>query len=238
VRPESCHAFPDEAADPHARNRLPASRRYCQRGRSPGSGGTSRPRPSARSKVGAGTHHCGLGCRLGSQLGTKASGKPRPCRLIIRSGAMKTLRNPQDREQILARLQRVRPGSSRCWGKMSAHQMICHLTDGFRLYMGLMNVAAPGFPYPSKLLKWVCLWVPIRWPKGFHTVPELDQRIGGTQPVEFESDVAELRTLLHRFSRNPGEFNGPHPCLARMSPAEWMRLGYLHCDHHLRQFGV
>ena len=151
---------------------------------------------------------------------------------------MKTLRNPQDREEILARLQRVRPGSSRRWGKMSAHQMICHLTDGFRLYMGLMNVAAPGFPYPSKLLKWVCLWVPIRWPKGFPTVRELDQQIGGTQPVEFASGVAVLKSLLHRCSRNAGEFNWPHPCLGRMSPAEWMRLGYLHCDHHLRQFGV
>ena len=80
--------------------------------------------------------------------------EPRPCRLIIRSGAMKTLGNPRDREEILARLQRVRPGSSRRWGKTSAHQMICYLTDGFRLYLGLMNVAAPGFPYPNKLLRW------------------------------------------------------------------------------------
>jgi len=151
---------------------------------------------------------------------------------------MKTLRNPRDREEILSRLQRVGPSTSRRWGKMSAHQMICHLSDGFRLYMGLMSVAAPGFPYPSKLLKWGCLWVPIRWPKGFNTVRELDQQIGGTQPVEFDSDVAELTSLLNRFSRNPPEFNWPHPYLGLMSTAEWMRLGYLHSDHHLRQFGV
>jgi len=62
---------------------------------------------------------------------------------------MKTRRNPRDREEIFARLQRVLPGWSRRWGKMPAHQMICHLTDGFRLYMGLRNVAAPGFPYAS-----------------------------------------------------------------------------------------
>jgi Protein of unknown function (DUF1569) len=151
---------------------------------------------------------------------------------------MKTLRLSRDREEILARLQRVRPGSSRLEGKMSSHQMICHLSDGFRLNLGFMSVAAPGFPYPSKLLKWACLWVPIRWPEGFHTVRELDQQIGGTQPVEFESDVAELRSLLLRFSRDPAEFKWPHPFLGRMSSAEWMRLGYLHSDHHLRQFGV
>jgi hypothetical protein len=151
---------------------------------------------------------------------------------------MKTLRNPRDREQILSRLQRVGPSTSRRWGKMSAHQMICHLSDGFRLYMGLMRVAAPGFPYPSKLLKWGCLWVPLRWPKGFPTVRELDQQIGGTQPVDFHRDLAELSSLLNRFSRNPPEFNWPHPYLGRMSAAEWMRLGYLHSDHHLRQFGA
>ena len=151
---------------------------------------------------------------------------------------MKTLHHPRDREQILSRLQRVGPGTSRRWGKMSAHQMICHLSDGFRLYMGLMSVAAPGFPYPSKLLKWGCLWVPLRWPKGFHTVRELDQQIGGTRPVDFDRDVAELSGLLNRFSRNPPQFDWPHPYLGRMSVAEWMRLGYLHSDHHLRQFGV
>jgi Protein of unknown function (DUF1569) len=151
---------------------------------------------------------------------------------------MKTLCNPPDSDEILSRLQRVRPSTSRRWGKMSAHQMICHLSDGFRLYMGLISVAAPGFPYPSKLLKWGCLWVPIRWPKGFQTVRELDQQIGGTQPVEFDRDAAELKSLLHRFSRNPPRFNWSHPYLGRMSTAEWMRLGYLHSDHHLRQFGV
>jgi hypothetical protein len=151
---------------------------------------------------------------------------------------MKTLRNPRDTDQILSRLQGVRPGTSRRWGKMSPHQMICHLSDGLRLYMGLKSVAAPGFPYPSKLLQWWCLWVPIRWPKGFQTVPELDQQIGGTQPVEFDRDVAELRSLLHRFSRNPPQFNWPHTYFGPMSVAAWMRLGYLHSDHHLRQFGV
>jgi Protein of unknown function (DUF1569) len=151
---------------------------------------------------------------------------------------MKTLRHRRDTEDILSRLQRVGPNTSPRWGKMSAHQMICHLSDGFRLYMGWMSVAAPGFPYPSKLLKWGCLWVPICWPKAFQTVQELDQQIGGTQPVEFDRDVAELSSLVNRFSRNPPRFDWSHPYLGRMTTAEWMRLGYLHSDHHLRQFGV
>jgi hypothetical protein len=122
---------------------------------------------------------------------------------------------------------------------MTAHQMLCHLNDAFRLYMGEIHAAPLGFPYPSRLLKWGCLWVPVPWPKGFRTVPEVDQERAGTRPVEFEKDVAEFGVLLNRFAGRSDDSAWPvHPYLGRMSHPEWMRLGYLHTDHHLRQFGV
>ena len=153
---------------------------------------------------------------------------------------MKSLRNHQEVEEILARLERLSPATPHLWGKMSAHQMICHLNDAFKLYTGVITAAPPGFPYPSKLLKWGCLFVPVRWPKGFKTVAELDQeRGGGTRPVDFAEDVAELRRHVNSFARIPEGFAWPiHPYLGAMSASEWMRLGYLHTDHHLRQFGV
>ncbi len=152
---------------------------------------------------------------------------------------MKNLRNRQEVDEILSRLERLSPSTPRLWGKMSAHQMICHLNDAFKLYSGLITVAQPGFPYPSKLLKWSCLFVPIQWPKGFKTPPEVDQHQGGTHPVEFEQDLSELRSLIHSFVKLPDNFAWPsHPYLGAMSASEWMRLGYLHTDHHLRQFGV
>ncbi len=122
---------------------------------------------------------------------------------------------------------------------MSAPQMVCHLNDAFRLYLGAIHTAPVGFPYPSRLLKWGCLWVPLRWPRNFKTVAEVDQQRGRTIPSEFERDVAELKGLVNQFANAGPEFEWPsHPYLGRMSYAEWMRLGYLHTDHHLRQFGV
>jgi hypothetical protein len=112
---------------------------------------------------------------------------------------MKTLLNPKDKEEIIARLQGVRPTSLRLWGKMSVHQMVCHLSDGFKMYMGLKPVSPVNVPYPRSLLKWVALWAPIRWPKGFNTAPELDQQVGGTLPVEFDNDVRELQRLVSCF---------------------------------------
>jgi len=31
--------------------------------------------------------------------------------------------------------------------------------------------------------------------------------------------------------------HNPHPIFGAMKPWDWMRWGYLHADHHLRQFG-
>jgi hypothetical protein len=45
---------------------------------------------------------------------------------------MKTLLSPGDRNEILDRLAKVHPDSQPCWGTMSAHQMVCHLSDSFR----------------------------------------------------------------------------------------------------------
>ena len=152
---------------------------------------------------------------------------------------MKTLQNPTDKQQIISRLGAVRPTSSRLWGKMSAHQMVCHLSDGFRMYMGLKPANPARLPYPRSVLKWIALWAPLPWPKGFKTVPEVDQQSGGTRPEEFDEDMRELRNLVNRFTQQPRDFQWqPHPHFGRMSDREWMRLAYLHMDHHLRQFSV
>jgi len=152
---------------------------------------------------------------------------------------MKNLRNVKDREEIARRMGNVRADSQRLWGKMSAHQMVCHLSDGFRLYMSERKADAVGGIYPSRVLRWFALWAPMRWPKGFQTMKELDQQGGGgTSPVEFARDQRELRSLLERFTKQPRDFTwGVHPHFGTMNEKEWMRLAYLHADHHLRQFG-
>lgn len=152
---------------------------------------------------------------------------------------MKTLRNRSNKEEILQRLETIQPSSQRLWGSMSAHNMICHLADGFRLYMGEKPAKPALVPVPRLLLKWVALWAPGPWPHGFKTMPEIDQNVGGTRPAEFANDMQELHNLIDRFTQLPGRFCAEgHPHFGRLSEKEWMRLGYLHADHHLRQFGA
>ena len=153
---------------------------------------------------------------------------------------MKSLLNPADKAALLVRLRSISPASRGRWGKMSAHQMVCHLGDGYRLYMGLVDARPVAVPYPRVLLKRTALWAPIPWPHGFKTAPELDQEAGGTRPAVFNEDVRALQSLIDRFTGEPRDFQCPqsHPHFGKMTTTDWMRLAYLHTNHHLRQFGA
>ena len=83
-------------------------------------------------------------------------------------------------------------------------------------------------------------WPPVTRRGHSRLQPEMDQEAEGTRPAVFEEDVRALHTLLDRFTSQPRDFEWPqsHPHFGKMSEAEWMRLAYLHVDHHLRQFGA
>jgi hypothetical protein len=150
---------------------------------------------------------------------------------------MKTLLSPRDRNEILDRLTKVRSDGQPRWGTMSAHQMVCHLGDSFRASLGEKYVSPSGTVLKRALFKVIALWVPLPWPHGIKTRPEMDQQQGGTPPAEFASDLEKLRTLFDRFCTWEGDF-APHAMLGQMSRPERMRHAYLHMDHHLRQFGA
>jgi Protein of unknown function (DUF1569) len=151
---------------------------------------------------------------------------------------VKSLATARDREEILRRLREVRPESPRLWGRMSAHQMICHLSDSFRMAIGQKPVASTRGPLRQKCFQWVALYLPLRWPAGaIRTRPEIDQETGGTPPADFAADVAKLERLFQLVTAEPRRVEWkPHPMFGTMSDAAWLRWGYLHMDHHLRQF--
>src|SRR5688572_3406845 len=66
---------------------------------------------------------------------------------------MKTLARQRDHTEILERLTGVRPECARRWGRMSVHQMVCHLNDSFRVMTG-ERIASPAVgPLQRTLVK-------------------------------------------------------------------------------------
>ena len=151
---------------------------------------------------------------------------------------MKTLASLPDKAEVVQRLRRIRPDSPRRWGRMSAHQMVCHLTDSFRFAIGQRPVSDASSILTRTIVKWIALYGPGPWPRGVRTRPEVDQQHGGTPPVEFAADVAQLERLVDVVTGTNREFVSRHPIFGRMSEADWLRWSYLHMDHHLRQFGL
>jgi Protein of unknown function (DUF1569) len=151
---------------------------------------------------------------------------------------MKSLARPADKAEILRRLSGLRPESVRRWGRMSPHQAVCHLSDTFLTVLGQRDVSHVGGPLQQRLLKWWALYLPLPWPAGIPTRPELDQACGGSAPSEFTKDVAQLQVLLETITApGPDVQWQRHPNMGPMSHAQWLRWAYLHMDHHLRQFG-
>lgn len=152
---------------------------------------------------------------------------------------MKTLARQRDKAEILHRLRELRPESVRRWGRMSVHQMVCHLGDALRMGTGHKTVSHATSPLHRTIVKWVVLYLPLRWPTGILTRPEIDQELAGTRPVDFAADVAQLEALLDLVTAPTRSFDWQrHPIFGRMSHPAWLRWGYLHMDHHLRQFGA
>jgi hypothetical protein len=122
---------------------------------------------------------------------------------------------------------------------MSPHQAVCHVIDSTLVALGELTVSRVDTLINRTLVEWIALRVPLAWPSGIATRPEIDQVLGrGTRPSDFAADVDRLTELTLRFAGAKDFAGRAHPIFGEMSVEEWLRWGYLHLDHHLRQFGV
>lgn len=151
---------------------------------------------------------------------------------------MKSFFDEGVREELSTRLGRLEPDTPSLWGRMSPHEMVCHLADTFRMSLGEREVSPIRLRLPRSLVKFVALWVPLPWPKGFPAAREVRQGAKGTAPGEWERDLQDLEALMERFDRERSASGAHHPTFGRISSREWGRWGWLHTDHHLRQFGL
>jgi hypothetical protein len=140
-------------------------------------------------------------------------------------------------EALVARFGRLTPDTSRRWGRMTAHQMLCHLGDAFDAVMGDRPASTRETLLTRTVVKFVALRTPVPWPKGSPTLQELDPFVGGTQPADFERDRQRAVRALQRFAE-PASPRARHPIFGAMTRDEWAMWAFGHVDHHLRQFGV
>lgn len=147
---------------------------------------------------------------------------------------MKSILERGARADLVERLGRLSPDRKPAWGRMDAPQMVCHVSDAFRMALGDLAVRPRKLVLRYPLIKQLIIYV-VPFPKGAPTAPELRARV----PAEWGGEIETLRLLVDRFAERSMDDEWPaHPAFGRLSGRAWGALAYKHADHHFRQFGI
>jgi len=148
---------------------------------------------------------------------------------------MKTLADPKDAAEIRARILSLTSSDIPQWGIMTVEQMVCHVREAYIYALADTPVELISLPYPPKVVKQFALALPTPWPRSTRTIPELQLDAPGMACTTFNQDRDTLLTAFDGVCALTNHTRS-HPFFGSMEHADWMRWGYLHADHHLRQF--
>ena len=147
----------------------------------------------------------------------------------------KTVFDPPERQALLERVMRVQTGTKPRWGQFTAVKMLRHIAAGLEIALGEVQCAPKKGPLSNRFVRWIVIDVPIPWPKGAPTAPELL----ALPTAGVEEEQARFRAKLEKVAAlGEGADFHAHPAFGKMSGAQWGRLMWRHVDHHMRQFGV
>lgn len=150
---------------------------------------------------------------------------------------MKNLFDAAVKEEILSRIDQLKPGSKAQWGKMNVNQALRHMTMAFDVSTGKLDttIEKPP-PIPKWLLKFLLLNV--KPPKGrAETFIEMNTVANNIQPEDFEMERMNLKNAVEGFY-NTTSLVAENKLAGKFKKNDWGKLNYNHTDHHLRQFGV
>jgi hypothetical protein len=153
---------------------------------------------------------------------------------------MKTLANDCDLHELQQRYATLCGDEQPLFGTMTPGTAVCHVRQAYCWALsGTPGTLPYKLPVPQAVLKKIALYAPMKWRSGLKTVRELEPGEPGTVPVDFAADKAGLLAEMERFRAHIGisADTPPHAFFGPMTRADWLRWGYLHPDHHLRQFG-
>ncbi|WP_316769462.1 DUF1569 domain-containing protein [Pedobacter frigiditerrae] len=147
---------------------------------------------------------------------------------------MKSLFNPQERQEIIDRIASLSEDSVREWGKMSASQMLVHAQAPIKVGIGELKLSSSliflilGPIIKKKIMKEEPFEKNLPTHKSF--IVSYDPNL--------EAEKQNLINLINKFDAQKDNLAIKHPIFGKMSTQQWDVLLWKHTDHHLRQFGV
>jgi len=150
---------------------------------------------------------------------------------------MKTIFDPNVREELISRIARIHAGSTAGWGKMNVFQMVRHNTywNGW-----MLGVDSPVYKqvFLGKVFGGFALKRMVKDDKPFDkNIPTSEQFKPGVAGGDLETEKAEWVRLVQQYK----DYHNPefvHDFFGKMTSEQIGIMVYKHTDHHLRQFGV
>ena len=148
---------------------------------------------------------------------------------------MKNLFEPGAVQEVVTRIDQLKPSSQRQWGKMDVAQMMAHCSAAFDMASGKLVTKRTliGRIIGPRMRHMLTDENP--FPRNSPTAKEL--KMG---KCDFAAEQDRLKQCVRQF-HDGGEAHvtkNPHPFFGEITPLEWSTSMYKHMDHHLKQFGV
>ncbi|WP_221390184.1 DUF1569 domain-containing protein [Dyadobacter sp. NIV53] len=150
---------------------------------------------------------------------------------------MKNIFLPEVSNEIIERINHIKPDSQPLWGKMNAAQMMAHCCVTYEMAYENKHKA------PNVFMKFILKTFikdsvvgPKPYKKNSQTAPAFlikDERDFNTEKKRLIAYIKETQESGAKF------FDGKESLsFGKLSEAEWNVMFYKHLDHHLGQFGV
>ncbi len=150
---------------------------------------------------------------------------------------MKSLFDKSNSQEIIDRINKLKPDTKAEWGKMNVAQMLAHAQAPMHVAFGELKLKRTliGLLFGGIAKKQF-----VDSEKPFKPNLPTDKTFVIADSRTFESEKKKLIDLINTFTLRgeSGIVNLMHPFFGRMTANEWATLQWKHLDHHLNQFGV
>jgi Protein of unknown function (DUF1569) len=149
---------------------------------------------------------------------------------------MKNLFEREAVDEVISRIDTLKPATQRQWGKMDVAQMMAHCS-------GALDMASGQLILPRLFIGRLIgpFFKPIYTnEKPFSRSSPTDPKLIVSDKRDFLREQEQLKRKVRQFHEG-GEgqcTRHPHPFFGELVPQAWSRGMYKHLDHHLRQFGA
>jgi hypothetical protein len=150
----------------------------------------------------------------------------------------KNILNKEVKDEIVIRIQQLKPSLQPLWGSMNVIEMMHHCREALRRTMMVNTDDYKKTTLKQAIAKFYILNIASRFPKNAKAPALIDMRRIKPNLGSFDRERENLIERIQEFQQNRNKLIPNHPAFGRLTNNEWGIFTCMHLDHHLRQFEV